>query len=253
MRRPRIAVLLDENTSGDGSRYDMTKAYFTAIHHAGGEPYGIPYFSDMTESVAEGFDGFLAVGGRFAYPDSWYRPGLSSPARRSERLPIERALMEGFLGRDKPVLGICAGMQMLACLHGCRLVPDLHELGPGVGEHDRRGTLHAVRLAPGSSLERIVGLGSLTVNTFHREAVADLSDAVLPSAQAEDGIVEAVEIPSRRFALGLQWHQEAFAGSDHPGNRIFDAFVDACRPRSQRRHVVANGNVCASDNSASKS
>lgn len=98
----------------------------------------------------------------------------------------------------------------------------------------------------------MVGVRSLTVNTFHREAVVDLQDAVLPSARAEDGIVEAIEIPSRRFALGLQWHQEAFAGSEHPGNRIFDAFVDACRP-PPRRLFAASGRVRPGDGGAAES
>lgn len=228
-RRPRIAVLLDENTSADGSRYDMTKGYFVGIQRAGGLPFGIPYFADMVDEVVSEFDGFLAVGGRFAYPDQWYLPGEVSPSPPSERLPVERALMEGFLQADKPVLGICAGMQMLACLHGSRLTPDVRTLGPAIQEHDRRGVLHKVDLASGSKLSAITGQSSLMVNSFHREAVAEMGTGMRPTALAEDGVIEAVELPDRRFALGLQWHQELFAATDHPGNRVFDGFVEACR------------------------
>jgi len=226
MSQPRIAVLLDENTSVDGSRYDMTKGYFVGIQRAGGWPYGIPYVPEMVDRVVREFDGFLSVGGRFAYPDEWYVPGLVSPSPASERLPVERALMEGFLEADKPVLGICAGMQMLACLHGCRLVPDLRQLGPNIQEHNQGGALHPIRIAPGSRLEEIVG-SDLTVNSFHREAVAEVSDRILVSAEAADGIIEAIEVPSRRFAIGVQWHQELFARDQHDGNRIFAAFVNA--------------------------
>jgi putative glutamine amidotransferase len=224
---PRIAVLLDENTSVDGSRYDMNKGYFVAIRRAGGSPFGIPYFADMADEVVSEFDGFVAVGGRFAYPDGWYVPGAVSPWPASERLPVERALMEGFLALDKPVLGICAGMQMLACLHDCRLTPDVRTLGPGIQEHDKKGVLHPVTIEPGSTLAAIVG-DRLDVNSFHREAVATTGDSVLPSARAGDGVIEAIEVPSRRFAIGLQWHQEQLA-ADHGGSRIFEAFVDACR------------------------
>ena len=227
-KRPRIAVLLDENTSTGGTRYDMTKGYFAGVHQAGGEPYGIPYFLDMARGVARDFDGFLAVGGRFAYPDAWYLDGEVSPSPQSERLPVERALMEGFLGADKPVLGICAGMQMLACLHDCRLTPDVRTLGAHVGEHDRRDRMHLVSFTPGSLMAGIVG-PSLVVNSFHREAVAALSDRVVASGRAEDGVVEAIEVPSHRFAVGVQWHQELLA--DHAGNRLFDAFVAACASR----------------------
>src|SRR6516165_6368487 len=121
MRKPRIAVILDENTSGDGQRYEAAKGYFRAVRDAGGLPFGIPYLQEIVEPVLEEFDGLLAVGGRFAYPDEWYVRGDASKAPPSERLAVERALVEGLLARDKPVLGICAGMQMLACLHGSKL------------------------------------------------------------------------------------------------------------------------------------
>jgi putative glutamine amidotransferase len=121
MRKPRIAVILDENTSGDGTRYEAAKGYFAGVRDAGGLPFGVPYLPEIVPVVLEEFDGLLSVGGRFAYPDEWYLPGEISRAPSSERLAIERAIVEGFLARDKPILGICAGMQMLACLNGCRL------------------------------------------------------------------------------------------------------------------------------------
>lgn len=225
--KPRIAVIMDENTSVDGTRYDMSKNYFVAIHSAGGLPFGIPYLMDMVETVVDEFDGFVNVGGRFAFPDDWFIEGQVSKAPSSERLDVELALMRGFLERDKPVLGICNGMQVLAGLHGCRLSPDVRALGPHIMEHDKRGHEHSVRIEPNTMFSRIVGQPTLSVNTFHREAVVELSDRVVASAYAEDGVVEAVEVPSRRFALGVQWHQELFTRQEHPGNRLFEAFVQA--------------------------
>jgi putative glutamine amidotransferase len=225
--KPRIAVIMDENTSVDGTRYDMTKNYFVAIHRAGGMPFGIPYFMDMAETVIDEFDGFLDVGGRFAFPDDWFPAGQVSKAPHSERLDVELALMRGFLERDKPVLGICNGMQVLAGLHGCLLSPDIRAVGAHILEHDKRGHEHPVAIKEDTLLSRITGKRELLVNTFHREAVIELSDSVVASASAEDGIVEAVEVPSRRFALGVQWHQELFARHEHPGNAIFHAFVQA--------------------------
>lgn len=226
-RKPRIAVIMDENTSVDGTRYDMTKGYFIGIQRAGGLPFGIPYFMDLVEPVIEDFDGLLCVGGRFTYPEEWYRDGDASKAKRSERLEVEQALMQGFLDRNKPILGICAGMQLLACLNGCRLISDVRDLGPHVLEHDKRGHMHSVSIKEGTVLSRILAQPEITVNTFHREAVIDLSDRVAVSASTEDGVIEAIELPSHRFAIGVQWHQELFAAQDHPGNRIFEAFVQA--------------------------
>jgi putative glutamine amidotransferase len=94
-------------------------------------------------------------------------------------------------------------------------------------EHDKRGHLHPVSIRQGTALARLLGTGEITVNTFHREAVVELSNRVVASAQAEDGIIEAIEIPAQRFAIGVQWHQELLAAQEHPGNRLFEAFVQA--------------------------
>ena len=59
---------MDENTSVDGTRYDMTKNYFIGIQRAGGLPFGIPYFAEMVDSVVAEFDGFVSVGGRIKFP-----------------------------------------------------------------------------------------------------------------------------------------------------------------------------------------
>lgn len=227
--KPRIAIIMDENTSVDGTRYDMTKNYFIAIHRAGGLPFGIPYFMDMIDTIVNEFDGFVNVGGRFAFPDAWFIDGQVSKAPQSERLDVELALMRGFLECDKPVLGICNGMQVLAALHGCRLSPDVRAMGPHILEHDKRGHEHSVSITENTLLSRIIGRRELSVNTFHREAVVELSGRVIASAYAQDGVVEAIEVPTRRFALGVQWHQELFVTRDHPGNEIFSAFVQAAK------------------------
>ena len=78
-------------------------------------------------------------------------------------------------------------------------------------------------------LSRIVGTTRLDVNSRHQEAVVDTSDQAVVAARAEDGVIEAVEIPARRFAIGVQWHPEAFATQDNPGNRLFSAFVQAAQ------------------------
>ena len=227
--RPRIAVLLDENTSGDATRYEASKNYFLAVRNAGGLPFGVPYLPEIVDVVVRDFDGLLSVGGRFAYPEAWYAGSGASKAPRSDRFEVERALVERCLDRDKPVLGICAGMQMLACLLGCRMSPDILAERPGALEHDRRDRLHAVSVVPGTRLAAAVATPSFLVNSLHREAVVELAGGVVPSAHAEDGVIEAVEIPGRAFAVGLQWHQEAFAAEDHPGNAVFAGFVRACQ------------------------
>jgi putative glutamine amidotransferase len=229
---PRIAVILDENTSGDATRYEAPKRLFSAIRDAGGLPFGIPYLPELVGAVLAEFDGLVCGGGRFAYPGNWYVRGELSKAPPSERLEVERAIVEGYLERDKPVLGICAGMQLLACVRGCRLWSDVQTAVPSALDHDNRDHLHQVTLTPDTKLFALVGKPTMLVNTSHREAIAELSKSVVACARSDDGIIEAIEVPSRTFALGLQWHQELFAGTDHPGNQVFRAFVEASRHAS---------------------
>lgn len=226
---PRIAVLMDENTHAGGNLYETSKAYFLAVGQAGGLPFGIPFLPQMVATVIEHFDGLLCVGGRFAYPDEWYAAGGGSTFPKSERLAIERELVAGFLERDKPILGICAGMQLLGCLNGCRLWNDVQASAAGLLEHDTSGR-HSVTIAPRSRLADLVGASTLTVNSRHREAIGEVSSSVMVSARASDGVIEAIELPSQTFAIGLQWHQEQFWEQNHPGNAVFRGLIDACRP-----------------------
>jgi len=226
---PLIAVLLDENTSGDGSRYEASKTYFEAIDAAGGLPFGIPYLPTVIDRVVGRFDGLLATGSRFAFPADWYLPGEVTAAPPSPRFEAESRIMEGFLGRDKPVLGLCGGMQVLAGLRGCRLAADTTRLSTARRNHCDPAISHGVALVAGTRLAAIAEAPVFEVNSLHRESVAEAPEGVVVSAFSEDGVIEAIELPGQRFALGLQWHQEKYAGKAHPANAVFEAFVAACQ------------------------
>jgi putative glutamine amidotransferase len=175
--------------------------------------------------VLSEFDAVLSVGGRFAYPDEWYVDGRSSKSPPSERFGVERAIVLGCLEKGKPILGICAGMQMIACLNGSQLTPDLKADLPGALEHDGREAMHAVTLVEGSRLREVVGRASIEVNSFHREAIAVVGPGVRAVAHAPDGVIEAIEVPEHPFAIGLQWHQELLAQEEHPGNAVFKGLL----------------------------
>jgi putative glutamine amidotransferase len=214
--RPRIAVLMDENTSSGGTRYEAHKGYFHRLIDAGAAPFGVPYEMSLVDDVVASFDGLLTAGGRFAVPAEWYAT-QAPEAPSTERPEVEIGLDRGFLKQDKPVLGMCAGMQALACIHGATL-------DAKVAGHDAAGP-HAVTILARTQLRALVG-ARLSVNSHHREALTSLPGGVIASAIADDGVIEAIEIPAHRFAMGLQWHQELH-GSDHPGQSIFSGFVKA--------------------------
>ena len=188
MIAPRIAVILDENTSADGTTYEANKNYFQALAAQGARAYGIPYARDMAESILHDFDGYLSIGAGIAFPASWYSAPVGSPFKQSERLDIDCALMQAFLAANKPVLGICHGMQQLAALCDSKLRGDLSGT-----VHD--GGAHEITLQPGTLLHTIIGQQSLTVNSRHKEAVHTLGPGVVASAAAPDGVIEAIELP----------------------------------------------------------
>ena len=218
MSHPRIAVLLDENTSSGGTRYEAHKGYFHHLIELGAAPFGIPYDVRVVGGVLDAFDGLLTAGGRFAFPGQWY-VAPPAPGIETQRLAVEQALVEGFLRRDRPVLGICAGMQTLACMHGARLTDR-------VDGHDG-GLAHPVRTTPGSRLAALVG-PEIVVNSYHREAIVELPPGIVAGGRSPDGTIEAIELPSHRFAIGVQWHPELLP-ADHGSSAVFAGFVQASR------------------------
>jgi putative glutamine amidotransferase len=107
------------------------------------------------------------------------------------------------------------------------MVHEVRKAGSHILDHDNRNAIHSVEIVPGTMLSRILGTTRLDVNSRHQEAVVETSDRAVTSARADDGVIEAIEIPGRRFAIGVQWHPEAFAMQDHPCNSLFGAFVQA--------------------------
>ncbi|MFA5041307.1 MAG: gamma-glutamyl-gamma-aminobutyrate hydrolase family protein [Bdellovibrionales bacterium] len=223
MSQPKIAVMMDEDTSCGGENYGLSKDYFSAISRAGGLPFGIPYLPEIVSEVIQSFDGFFAVGGSAALPDEWYLSRAGSTHPKSERVPVEIAIMKGFLERDKPVFGSCHGMQVLAGIHGCKLQ---HSVNEAVHRQE-----HKVTLSPNSRIFQITGQPEFIVNSRHREAVAKISDPVVAGAIAPDGTIEEIEVLGKAFAIGCQWHQENFWRENHPGNKLFDAFISAALKR----------------------
>ncbi|WP_085339416.1 gamma-glutamyl-gamma-aminobutyrate hydrolase family protein [Aquidulcibacter paucihalophilus] len=225
--KPIIGIILDENTSQGGASYDTGKSYFKAIEKAGGVAVGLPYAADSLEFARQQCAGLMSTGARIKFPSEWYVHGQESYAPQSDRFAIERALVEAFLAEDRPYFGICNGMQMLGCLSGCRMSGDAKSYTDGSIAHDDRTTRHGVKVTGGTKLHTITGLNHFHVNSFHREALVEISDQVVISAYSDDGLVEAIERPDRRFVMGVQWHPERLIEETPDAAALFQAFVTA--------------------------
>jgi putative glutamine amidotransferase len=227
--KPVIGIIMDENTSTGGANYDTGKGYFRAIEKAGGIAIGLPYSEDSIPFARSQCGGLMSTGARIAFPQDWYVPEDRSPAPQSERFAIERAMVELFLALDRPYLGICNGMQMMGCLAGCLMSGNAKSYTDGRIAHDDRETRHSIKVTPGTRLAAITGLSELTVNSFHREAIVEVSDKVAVNAMSPDGLIEGIELPHRKFAMGVQWHPERLIDETEDSAVLFKAFVHACR------------------------
>lgn len=185
-----------------------------------GIPYGISYCPEFKDILAREFDGYFSSGGSVALPDEWYVKGQDTRSPPSERFTLEVEIIKSFLEADKPFFGSCLGMQLLAGIHGCRLRADLDE-----GHEDTR---HKVEIFKDTPLAALIPKESLLVNSKHKEGLAEISDQVIPCARSEDGLIEAIVIPDKKFAMGLQWHQEEFWKEEHAGNAVMKAFIASC-------------------------
>lgn len=234
MQKPLIGIVLDRETNGDYSEYPyyvLREHYFDAVSKAGGIPVGLDLNNEMVAEYVELVDGLLLPGGDYDIPPEFY--GESSvhqtTVTKSERLDYDVAIATAFLQADKPVLGICAGQQLLAAMHDGKLIQDIASEIPAALEHYkglRTEAVHEISVVPGTQFHEIVGVDTMQVNSHHHQAVKDGVGDFVVSARSADGVVEAIEFPDKKFCLGFEWHPE-FLISDEE-EKIFAAFVKAC-------------------------
>ena len=237
--RPVIGILLDYEASGSFSSrpyHALRTGYFDAIWKAGGLPVAIPYLFDGVEPYLSHIDALITPGGSFPYPDHWYDGpnNASSPSISSTdypRLAFETEFVSRVLGLNMPLLGICAGMQIMAGVKGATFYRDvMAETDTTIdhlNERPAEQTAHDITITSGSLLARITGQQTMAVNTAHREAIRTVPEGVNVTAVAPDGVIEAIELPGYKFAIGVEWHPEFFLGKDDPNHAIITALVNA--------------------------
>jgi putative glutamine amidotransferase len=234
--RPRIGVTLDREEGGGYSRmpwYAARENYFAAIAAAGGLPVALPHEPELATAYLDELDGLVVTGGAFDVDPSWYGGGARHQATttKQRRTAFEFAVTRGALERDLAVLGICGGQQLLHVVLGGTLIQHIPDTVPNALAHEqpnpRTEPGHAVEIASGTRLHAIAGAPRLEVNSAHHQAADRVPDGVVVSARASDGVIEAIEAPGRRFAVGVQWHPEYTVSPADP--LILRAFVDAAR------------------------
>lgn len=217
----------------------LRSTYTTALALSGALPLIIPLQLPevILRAIFDRLDGLCLAGGGDVDPAHYGEE--PHPALRGvdiERDRTELLLTRWALQADLPILAICRGIQMLNVAAGGSLYQDIAAQVTGALQHTYRledspweRPTHRVRIAPGSRLAALLETEEWATNSFHHQAVKEVGDGFRPVAWTDDGVIEAIEHPSRKFALGVQWHPEGMFQTDELARRLFAAFVAACR------------------------
>lgn len=186
--------------------------------------------SDPEQAVQDALtcDGLLLPGGGDMDPKFYGQariPACGEP--NLLRDAAEPLLLRAFLAADKPVLGICRGIQVMNAVLGGDLYQDIKPF-EHLPHNNHWAKVHTVTVRRGTLLSRILGQDTVLVNSQHHQAVDRVAPGFTLAALSEDGIVEAIEKPDARFCLGVQWHPEWLSDADPAMQGLFDAFVNAC-------------------------
>ena len=207
--------------------------YVRGVERAGGRALLVPPSVDGVEETLDALDALLFSGGADLDPDTYGADAHpETSGTRPERDRGELALLQAALARDMPVLAVCRGFQILNVARGGDLDQHLPET---VGHEEHRAVKgvfseHDVRIEDDSRLGTVLD-GRAPVMSHHHQGVGRVGAGLREVAWADDGTVEGLEDPERRFAVGVLWHPEA--GEDA---RLFGALVaEADAYRKERR------------------
>lgn len=237
MKRPLIGITVDNvQSSFDSGRYESNIAYSRAVVEAGGLPLLLPQEVALAPYYVALCDGLMLTGGDDARTDTFGVP-LHPQARciAPQRQAFELALLDALAKKpQKPALGVCLGMQLMSLHAGGKMNQHLPDTLPAAVEQHQNNHRHGIRVSvaseallasPGAA--KVSGdFADETIVSSHHQAVVS-AGALRVIAASHDGVIEAVDDPSRAFYLGVQWHPERC--SDGVFNlELIRRFVAAC-------------------------
>lgn len=210
---------------------------------SGGLPLIIPGMPDSLDpaEILDVIDGLFLTGGRpNVHPTRYgHEPSPAHEPYDEGRDDITLPLIRDAIERGMPVFGVCRGIQEIAVALGGALHPEIRDL-PGKmnhrmppGETDMSVIFrkrHKVRLTPGGWFARTLGAEEIVTNSLHGQAVVEPGPRIEVEGLAEDGVIEAITVPSARgLVIGVQWHAEYEADQDPVSRALFSAFGEAAK------------------------
>ena len=188
----------------------LISSYAQRVSDAGAVPMLIPSIEkrENIETLLDLADGVLLIGGKDYHPAYYGEIPHEKTSLERLRPHFDIAFGEAVMRRDLPVLGICAGCQLLNIVSGGKLIQHL----PNADEHTG-GIFHEAQVIREGFFSRAAGKApgeKIMVNSFHHQALdpAHTGKNLVVTAVAFDGSIEAVEVPGKRMVLGVQFHPE---------------------------------------------
>ncbi len=210
-----------------------SKNYICAIEEHGGIPRIL--YPDIPSSEFTDIDGLLLTGGGDIHPryfDQEWHPSLKYV--NEDRDELELPLAQEAIEADLPVFGICRGIQVMSVAMQGSLYQDVPSQLTDPLTHPAKNlnedSEHEIEIEPDSRLSKLIGKSSDEVNSAHHQAVDRIGEGFIVTARSEDKVVEAIENPSKRFALGVQYHPERMIRTEEfreHRRKLFEAFIKA--------------------------
>jgi putative glutamine amidotransferase len=235
--KPLIGINLDI-TAGPPEEARIQTTYTDAIIKSGGIPILLPPMPDEDlVAVVSRLDGIMLIGGPDYCPSLYKEPAdttveLVSPKRQQFDLNLLRHALKRS---NMPLLGVCAGAQLLNIELGGTLVQDIKSaFHDSTVEHSTENgwkngyNKHDVKVHKDSIIADIYKTDRFAVPTSHHQSVKDLGSGLKVTATADDGVIEAIELIESKFVVGVQWHPERDYATNKP---LFDRLITASRER----------------------
>ena len=216
----------------EAGEFPLPAAYVDAIRRAGGIPLLLPAGEKQVGPLVDCLDG-LVLGGGGDLDVAIYggKPHEALYMVDEERDQSELALIQAFIPTNKPILCICRGFQLVNLFYQGSLIEHLpDEVGEGVLHRlpPRLPVPHPVKVKEDSRLADILGANSINPASWHHQGIRELGRGLEAVAWAPDQVIEAMEMKSHPWLIGVQWHPELTYDTDPDQLKLFQAFVQAC-------------------------
>ncbi len=232
LNKPLIGLTLDLETKKTYSKfpwYAVRKNYCTSVITYGGIPIPLTYDTRNIGEIVDIIDGLIITGGAFDINPKYFfeKKKYTTVTIKEERTRFELKICEKMLEKNKSVLGICGGQQLLNVVYGGTLVQDIDNEIKTKIKHEqtnpRDQTSHNVNIIKNTKLSDIVKKKVIRVNSAHHQSVKKAGAGLCINAIAPDNVIEGIEDKNKRFCIGVQWHPEFLI--EQSDKSIFQSFV----------------------------